>query len=50
MVIVAVAGSIGGLLALSDATKDADAVPIDSSSSPTTAKQRTLITKYQVRE
>lgn len=50
MVIVAVAGSIGGLLALSDATKDADAVPIDSSSSPTTTKQRTLITKYQVRE
>ena len=45
---VIVAGSIGGLLALSDATKDADAVPIDAS--PTTTKQRTLITKYQVRE
>ncbi len=45
---VIVAGSIGGMLAFSDATNDADAVLIDAS--PTTTKQRTLITKYQVRE
>ena len=36
------------IVAGSDATKDADAVPIDAS--PTATKQRTLITKYQVRE